>query len=133
MISMVRRGILVREQVSERMSGPIVRVTPHELHVRDSEYYDEIYAPSAKKRDKWTGFVTVTGAPGSTFSTSGHELHRQRRAVLNPFFSKWVITSNETQIKAKVEQLCQRLEGYADSGQILRIDVAYSALVRDMG
>lgn len=34
--------------------GPIVRVTPHELHVRVSEYYYEIHAASAKKRDKWT-------------------------------------------------------------------------------
>lgn len=60
---------------------------------------------------------------------AGHELHRQRRAVLNPFFSKRTISSDETQIGEKVEQLCQRFEGYADSGEILRIDVAYSAPV----
>lgn len=37
--------------------GPIVRITPNELHIRDPDYYEEIYAAAAKKKDKWTGWV----------------------------------------------------------------------------
>lgn len=104
-------------------------MTPEELHIRDSEYYDEIYAPSAKKRDKWEGFVVGAGAPRSTFATVSHDLHRQRRSVLNPFFSKRMIANNEGLIKDTVEHLCRRFKAYSDSGEVLRIDSAYSALV----
>jgi len=37
--------------------GPIVRITPNELHIRDPEYYEEIYAAAAKKKDKWDAWV----------------------------------------------------------------------------
>jgi cytochrome P450 len=116
-----------------RTSGPIVRITPHELHIRDSEYYDEIYAASSKKRDKWSGSVVMAGAPGSILATVGHDLHRLRRGVLNPFFSKRVIASKEVEIREKIERLCRRFEMASESGEVLRVDVAYSALVSYLG
>lgn len=33
---------------------------PNELHIRDPDYYDEIYAPSSKKRDKSEAWVRST-------------------------------------------------------------------------
>lgn len=33
--------------------GPRVRIHPYELHIKDQEYYDTLYAGSAQKRDKW--------------------------------------------------------------------------------
>lgn len=32
--------------------GPIVRITPHELHIKDKDYYDEVYPGSQKPTDK---------------------------------------------------------------------------------
>lgn len=100
-------------------------MTPHELHIRDSEYYDEIYAPSSKKWDKWEGFVVLAGTPGSTFATVRHDEHWLRRGVLNPFFSKRVIASKEVQIKEKIQHLCRGFRAFAESGEVLRIDAAY--------
>ncbi|KAJ4504170.1 hypothetical protein HRR75_007793 [Exophiala dermatitidis] len=37
--------------------GPVIRISPDELHIRDSDYYEELYAPGAKKRDKYAGMV----------------------------------------------------------------------------
>ncbi|CEL06536.1 hypothetical protein ASPCAL09709 [Aspergillus calidoustus] len=35
-----------------RQYGPIVRITPREIHINDPEFYDEIYAPSSRRREK---------------------------------------------------------------------------------
>lgn len=32
---------------------PIVRVSPHEIHIDDPDYVDEIFAPVSKRRDKY--------------------------------------------------------------------------------
>lgn len=105
-----------------------MRITPNELHIKDSDYYEEIYAAAAKKRDKWEGWTVMAGAPGSSFATVGHNLHRLRRSALNPFFSKKAIASNEAQIKEKVEHLCSRLRGCMETNEIVRLDAAFMAL-----
>lgn len=112
--------------------GPIVRITPDELHIIDPDYYEEIYAPASKKRDKWAGWVTMAGAPGSSFATASHNLHRIRRSALNPFFSKRAIANKEAQIQEKVNNLCRRLRECMDNGEVIRLDAAYMALTMDI-
>ena len=70
--------------------GPIVRVTPHELHVNDPTFFSELYGPSTRSKpmDKSEKFRYRFGIPNATFSTSLAEQHQERRAALNPFFSK---------------------------------------------
>lgn len=45
--------------------GPIVRITPRELHIQDSDFYDKLYAPRGRKPDKDTECVKFS-MPGST-------------------------------------------------------------------
>ncbi|KAJ9502926.1 hypothetical protein H2202_002049 [Exophiala xenobiotica] len=112
--------------------GPIIRISPEELHIRDSDYYEELYAAAAKKRDKYVGWVAMAGAPASSFATAPHNLHRLRRSALNPFFSKRSINQTEALITAKIEQLCRRFEIALKTGEIIRLDAAYMALTMDI-
>ncbi|OJJ05173.1 hypothetical protein ASPVEDRAFT_74574 [Aspergillus versicolor CBS 583.65] len=72
--------------------GPIVRITPHEIHIKDSSYYDSIYTNS-KKLNKDPNFVGLFGSPQSMIATVDHAHHRFRRGILASFFSKRSITA----------------------------------------
>ncbi|KAG5926197.1 hypothetical protein E4U42_003537 [Claviceps africana] len=112
--------------------GPIVRINPNEVHILDTSFYDEIYAPASKKRDKYAGFVVFLGVPTGSFATCPHEHHRIRRRALNTSFSKQAIYKIEGLIQAKVDRLCRRLDDSAARDHVLRLDAAFFALANDI-
>lgn len=114
--------------------GPIVRINPHELHIRDADFYNEIYAPfgASSKRDKYAWWCGMAGAPGSIFATVGHEHHRIRRAPLDDFFSKRAVRELEPLIREKVQRLSDRFANVAKQSEIIRIDCAFMALTMDV-
>ncbi|OKL60424.1 hypothetical protein UA08_03974 [Talaromyces atroroseus] len=119
--------------VSNALSkGPIVRINPHELHIRDSEFYEQLYAPAAKKRDKYKTWVILSGTPDASFSTVSHSHHRVRRNALNPFFSRQAVQRMQPLILEKVERLASRLSEAAHSQRVVRLDVAFMALTMDI-
>ncbi|KAL8860494.1 MAG: hypothetical protein Q9178_003153 [Gyalolechia marmorata] len=59
--------------------GPIVRINPEELHIQDTEFYDQLYRRD-NKLDKFPGQTKMFGMPGTFFTTETHELHRERRS-----------------------------------------------------
>jgi cytochrome P450 len=114
--------------------GPIIRINPHELHVKDSAFFGTIYAGAGggRKTDKDASWAMMAGAPRSAFSTPGHELHKMRRGALNPFFSKRMVGKLEPRISSKVEKLCARFRGLAGTGTVIPLHVAASAFTMDV-
>ena len=65
-----------------KIYGPIVRVTPFEVHIEDPSYFDTLYLrPKADRYDWMNGRF---GNDSSVFTTSGHALHKVRRGALSP-------------------------------------------------
>ena len=110
--------------------GPIVRISPTELHIRDADYYDVLYS-STRRRDKSAWFVGRSGGQ-SIFATIPHDHHRLRRSALNPFFSKRSIVAIESLIQDKVDRLSAAVERYITSGTVLEMQTAYMALTLDV-
>lgn len=94
--------------------GPIVRINPYELHVSDPSYYDTIYASTASghKRDKWSWCQQQFGTDLSMFSTVDHDLHRQRRQALSPFFSTQSVMRLQPLISERVGVLVERFKEF---------------------
>lgn len=69
--------------------GPIIRISPWELHISDPDFHDTLYASSASghRRDKYDYFTKSFGLDKSVFATPQHDLHKMRRAALSTFFS----------------------------------------------
>lgn len=126
--------------------GPVVRISPGEVHVRDSGFFDTLHpGPGGRKthRDKWHRANRANGAPGSLASAGPHALHRARRAAVNPYFSKAAIAQLEAEsIRAKVDLLCERLREHASPSsaaagtgggeEVVDVGAAMTALTLDV-
>jgi cytochrome P450 len=111
--------------------GPIIRITPSELHINDPEYYDTLYDRSGR-RDKYSYFSGRFGYASDLFSTIDHDTHRMRRKALSPMFSVKRISQFQPVIREKTEKFCQRLEEFAKDGRILPLHNAMMALSTDI-
>lgn len=72
-------------------------------------------------------------APGSTFSTVRHEIHRSRKGALLPFFSRQKISRQQAIIRVEVQKACQRLrDEYEGTSKVLRLNDMLSCLTSDI-
>ncbi|KAL3422375.1 cytochrome p450 family protein [Phlyctema vagabunda] len=116
---------------SNSYQGPIVRITPFEVHVEDSAYWDELYSRSARY-DKYDWMKGRFGADTMTFTTASSDLHAIRRAPLNPMFSKRSIAKFEPVIQKKVELMCNGILKAKGSDQVLVLSNAFNAYAGDV-
>lgn len=65
-------------------------------------------------------------------ATVPHELHRMRRAALNPHFSKASIRRLEPIIREIVSKLLKRMDSHQKSGELLPTTVVYKAMTSDI-
>jgi cytochrome P450 len=89
-------------------TGPVVRITPNEVHLSDPENYEMIYRVGTKYW-KDPGFYGAFGLDTTGFGAISNELHRVRRAVLNPCFSRKAVLELEGIVHAKVQKLCDQM------------------------
>ncbi|GAB1217088.1 hypothetical protein ATERTT37_006311 [Aspergillus terreus] len=112
--------------------GPIVRINPREVHIIDPSFYDEIYAPSSRRRDKDAKWVPTFGLSQSMLSTVGHQQHRFRRSLLSSFFSKKSVLQIGPLIDQQREKLFQHLVNFHRTQEVVRLDSAFVALTSDI-
>ena len=116
-------------QKLHELYGPIVRITPDELHVQDSDFYEELYV-KAGRGDKYEWMSGRFGNESSIFTTASSELHRTRRAALSSFFSKKKITGFEPVIREKLDKLCHKIAQF--EGEVFAINKAWMAFAGDV-
>lgn len=124
-------SIFQPETFFEFNTGPIIRITPTELHINDPDYYETLYS-RAGRRDKYFYFSGRFGYASDCFSTINHDLHRLRRKALSPMFSVKKIEEFQPVIKEKVEKLCRKIALYLQDGQVLPLSRAWMALTTDI-
>lgn len=74
-------------------TGPIVRINPRELHIKDPYYFDKIYQTKRQEKDPY--MVRIFTIPLSTAAAVDHDRHRFLRQLVNPLFSKRAVASLE--------------------------------------
>ncbi|KAF1813406.1 putative cytochrome P450 [Eremomyces bilateralis CBS 781.70] len=129
----VRPGRMMWEiEKWHRKYGPIIRINADEIHIKDSHFYETLYAPKGRKADRWARLSTMVGSPESVFAASDSKTHKERRTPLNPFFSRSTVSKLEPVLQEKVSKLATRLKEFPDPKGVVRLDVAFFALTQDV-
>ncbi|KAI9932146.1 hypothetical protein AWENTII_010475 [Aspergillus wentii] len=110
--------------------GPVVRISPTELHVDDPDYYEVIYSRDSP-RNKYDYFVRPFNAPMALLTAVDHYRHRLIRSHMNPFFSTTRIRQQEPALRALVDKLCRRLDELKNTGQPVNIEYPYTCYTTD--
>lgn len=115
--------------------GPIIRISPHELHVSDASFFEHLYRQDGRW-DKYAWTVDAFGAKGATTFTADLDLHRARRQPLGPYFSKAKVAARQDLIQRHLEKLRGRVARYAGEGEktttTFDLGAAVTALARDV-
>lgn len=113
-----------------RQYGPIVRISPYELHINDPAYFEKLYRHEGRW-NKYDWSVDAQNALGAIIFTPDHHEHKARRAPLNAYFSKSRVVRHQDMIIRKLEKLCGRIGEFAKAGRVIDLGAAISAFQRD--
>ncbi|KKZ65112.1 hypothetical protein EMCG_01352 [[Emmonsia] crescens] len=111
--------------------GPIIRVSPYELHIDDPDYYHVLYSYSSA-RDKYQYYLEPFGFPLSAFGTENHYKHRLRRGAMNPFFCTRSVAQREGLVHRLVHKLCEHMEQFQVTGKTVPLSLGYTCLATDL-
>ncbi|KAL3475700.1 cytochrome P450 [Aspergillus californicus] len=111
--------------------GPIVRISPHELHINDPDYYEVLYSRDSP-RNKYEYFTKQFGVTRSMVATVDHYHHRLLRSNMNPYFSTARVRKQEPVIQALVDRLCERIQEYKDTGISVALQHAFTCFTTDV-
>jgi hypothetical protein len=111
--------------------GPIVRISPYELHINDPSYYEKLYRHDGRW-DKYAWAIDAHYAPGAIIFTSDSHQHKARRQPLNAYFSKARVAAHQGMVRSKANRLCERLAEFAREGRSVDLGAAISAYTRDI-
>lgn len=129
---MVRTEFLILVKVlSPTVVGPVVRITPDEVHLSDPENYEIIHSVGSKY-SKSTPFYSALGAGYSTFTAGPAEVHKPRRARLDPFFSRRNVIKMEYLVQSRAAKLLEIMQSKFSRNEAVDLHHAFRSISVDV-
>ncbi|RDW58578.1 cytochrome P450 [Aspergillus mulundensis] len=114
-----------------RQYGPIIRVSPVEIHVEDPLFYHEMFVPAnVRKADAYPAFAQGTGFEDVVNMCTTHEGHKAMRDPAVKLYSK--VATHEPTVLGCVRAFCDRLKAERNTGRVLNITHACLSLAIDV-
>lgn len=110
--------------------GPIVRISPWEVHIDDPAFFDTFYTNNKLDKDAW--FYRAFGDNGAAVGTAPWEQHKARRGAMAKFFSSANVAKLEPKVLARVQRLLDRVEEHRREGKVVDISNAYRCFATDV-
>ncbi|KAI3541420.1 cytochrome P450 [Colletotrichum filicis] len=114
-----------------RQYGPIVRITPWEVHIADPDFYEVLFN-NKTRYSKIEKLRYRFGLHLSSFDTIDHAHHHLRRSAISPFFAKQKVAGFSSQMQSMADKMVDRLATeYSDKVKPVNMNEAYAAFVSD--
>ncbi|KAK0639802.1 cytochrome P450 family protein [Cercophora newfieldiana] len=110
--------------------GPIVRINPWEISVRDPAFYNTLYVAGSTRRTEI--FPQLRDGIGSHAVAKDHDFHRMRRKPLDPFFSRQTVQRYEEMIVEEVNLIENKIASYKGTGKPITMDYVSAAMTGDL-
>ena len=101
------------------------------MHLTNPEYYDVVYSVGSKYA-KVTQFYSALGAGYSTFTAGPSEMHRPRRARLDPFFSRRNVLNQEDLVQARSQKLSKIMNSKFAKNEAVDLHHAFRSISVDV-
>ncbi|KAK7905311.1 hypothetical protein LTR67_000031 [Exophiala xenobiotica] len=111
--------------------GPIVRIRPNELHIRDMDSFREIYRPGTPFK-KYPGFYNAYVIDGSFFNIHETKVVKHIKDMYSPHFSRAAIQKLEGSLHEKVHKLLDALHKASKESKIVNLTLAFKCLTADV-
>lgn len=96
------------ERLHEKFNAKAVRIAPNKLHISDVTLYKTVYSQtSAYIKD--AGFYDAFHTPHTLFVETDPGMHKERRKMLNPYFSKQAVAKLDGIFYDKANALAAKL------------------------
>ncbi|VZH91486.1 unnamed protein product [Fusarium fujikuroi] len=117
--NIVKKGFPEKEyeKLHKQFGTKALRIGPNHLHISDSSLYKVIYS-QANPFPKEQAFYDTFESHHTTFSETDAQLHKQRRKLLSPLFSKSGVSKLEQLILEKVEETKEKVNRISKHGPI---------------
>lgn len=112
--------------------GPIIRITPLEVHIKDSNYYDEIYTSSKRIREKAAVLVARFDLKDTAFASISPEDHRKRRSHIEKHFSKQAVSNIEHLLYENIDKLENHFKRAFEFHKVISLDAGFAGLTSDV-
>lgn len=112
--------------------GPVIRISPEEIHLSDPDNYEKVYYIGSKAPSKAAYFYDGFGLKTAAFGTPSNELHRVRRAVANPVFSRKAVLELEDVMHSKTKKLVSRIDQAISKNRPVDLHHGYRAFAVDV-
>lgn len=111
--------------------GPVVRITPDEVHLNDPEHFEVLNCVGTKYA-KSIQFYGGFGIGYSTFTTGPIDLHRKRRAILDPFFSRRAVLALQSIVQSRADKLTSIMVAKFARNEAVDLHHAFRAISMDV-
>ncbi|KAL8836577.1 MAG: hypothetical protein Q9176_006214 [Flavoplaca citrina] len=112
--------------------GPIIRISPYEVHISDPEWIDQVYPGSHIRTEKYPWSQKMFGLKHGFFVTFDHDLHRIRRNAFAHYLSKASLQRLEPGIQSVVDTMVRRLHEVKGTGKIINCFDLFGSLTGDV-
>ncbi|KAI7363553.1 hypothetical protein KC336_g21567, partial [Hortaea werneckii] len=108
-------------------TGPIIRITPDEVHIKDSSFWDELFVKHPKT-SRYSSTASRFGNDDSMFSVADAGYHRMLRAPLNPL----AIIDQQFLVQEKCNTMLEGMTKLKDIGTVFKVTDAFAAFAGDV-